>query len=175
VSAIDEFEAAREDLEALLTEVLGTVAGEEAVPVWDAQIPPGAIVSARLGIHDEEDDSYTVIHVRTSLMVGRMLASRMLVTANPGPEDVVDAIGELGNIVGGNVKSLLRHSCRLSLPTTEVTDEDQAREIPDPAGVTVCAAVLGQVVELTLDAPPDVDGLYWPGSAPRQKSLEARP
>lgn len=49
MSDIDEFEEAREDLEALLIEVLGTVAGEEAVPVWDEGLPPGPVVSAKLG------------------------------------------------------------------------------------------------------------------------------
>ena len=32
-------------------------------------------------------------------------------------EDVQDALGELANIVGGNVKSLLPQPCELSLPT----------------------------------------------------------
>ena len=61
MSAIDEFEAARDDLEALLIEVLGTVAGEEAMPVWDEVLPQGPVVSSRLAIHDEDDDSYTMV------------------------------------------------------------------------------------------------------------------
>ncbi len=162
MSAIDEFEAAREDLEALLIEVLGAVAGEEAMPVWDESLPPGPIVSSRLAIHDEDDDSYTMVSVRTSSIVARVLASRMLLTPDPGPDDLLDAVGELGNIAGGNVKSLLRHSCRLSLPTTEVTDGAGAEE---PTGVTVRASVLGQVVELTVDVASDVSGLYWPGGS----------
>jgi chemotaxis protein CheX len=161
VSAIDEFEQARDDLEALLTEVLGTVVGEEALPVWDEGLPPGPVVSAKLGIHDDVDDSYTMIHVRTSAIVARVLASRMLTTADPSPDDLLDAVGELGNIVGGNVKSLLRHSCRLSLPSAEVCEQDDAHVAP--VGVTVRAAILGQVVELTLDVPDDLTGLYWPG------------
>ncbi|NJR43157.1 MAG: hypothetical protein HC767_11390, partial [Akkermansiaceae bacterium] len=55
MSAIDEFEEAREDLEALLIEVLGAVFGEEAAPVWDTDVPTGPIVSSRLAIHDEVD------------------------------------------------------------------------------------------------------------------------
>jgi chemotaxis protein CheX len=161
VSAIEEFEEARDDLEALLTEVLGTVVGEEAVPVWDEGLPPGPVVAVKLGIHDEVDDSFTMIHVRTSAIVARVLASRMLTTADPGPDDLLDAVGELGNIVGGNVKSLLRHSCRLSLPSAEMVEHEDAHR--SPVGVTVRAAVLGQVVELTLDVPDDVAGLYWPG------------
>jgi chemotaxis protein CheX len=173
VSAIDEFEAAREDLEALLIEVLGTVAGEEAMPVWDEGLPPGPVVSALLAIHDEEDDSYTMVSIRTSSIVARVLASRMLLTADPGPDDLLDAVGELGNIAGGNVKSLLRHSCRLSLPMAEVTEHDESGSAA--GGVTVRAAVLGQVVELSVDVAADVTGLYWPGSVPVPDVLETMP
>ena len=34
-----------------------------------------------------------------------------------GPDDLVDAFGELANVVGGNVKSLLAAPAVLSLPT----------------------------------------------------------
>ena len=163
MSAIDEFEEAREDLEALLIEVLGSVFSEEAMPVWDQGLPPGPVVSSRLAIHDEVDDSYTMVEVRTSAIVARVLASRMLLTADPGPDDLLDAVGELGNIAGGNVKSLLRHSCRLSLPLAEMTDD--AGDPRSVDGVTVCAAVLGQVVELTVHVADDIEGLSWPGSA----------
>jgi chemotaxis protein CheX len=173
VSAIDEFEAAREDLEALLIEVLGAVAGEEAMPVWDAALPPGPVVWSRLAIHDEEDDSYTMVSVRTSSIVARVLASRMLLTPDPGPDDLLDAVGELGNIAGGNVKSLLRHSCRLSLPTAEVS-ENPGEASADSAGVTVRASVLGQVVELTVEVATDVAGLLWPGAAPVPGALETQ-
>jgi chemotaxis protein CheX len=172
VSAIDEFEEAREDLEALLIEVLGAVAGEEAMPVWDETLPPGPVVSARLAIHDEEDDSYTMVTVRTSAIVARVLASRMLLTADPGPDDLLDAVGELGNIAGGNVKSLLRHSCRLSLPAAEMTEHVGVET--DPGGVGVRASVLGQVVELIVDVAPDVVGLYWPGANVLPDVLETR-
>lgn len=172
MSAIDEFEAAREDLEALLIEVLGAVAGEEAMPVWDESLPPGPIVSSCLAIHDEDDDTYTMVSVRTSSIVARVLASRMLLTPDPGPDDLLDAVGELGNIAGGNVKSLLRHSCRLSLPTAEVTEGTDAEQ---PEGVTVRASVLGQVVELTIGVAADVSGLYWPGGPTAPDVLEPQP
>lgn len=172
MSAIDEFEAAREDLEALLIEVLGAVAGEEAMPACDDTLPPGPVVWSRLAIHDEEDDSYTMVSVRTSSIVARVLASRMLLTPDPGPDDLLDAVGELGNIAGGNVKSLLRHSCRLSLPTAEVSEGSEAH--PDSGGVTVRASVLGQVVELTVNVADDVSTLYWPGGSSVPDVLETQ-
>jgi hypothetical protein len=173
VSDIDEFDAARDDLEALLIEVLGAVAGEEAMPAWTDALPAGPLVSSRLAIHDEEDDSYTIISMRTSSIVARVLASRMLHAPDPGPDDLLDAMGELGNITGGNVKSLLRHSCRLSLPTAEMTDNNGAH--PDFGGVTVRAAVLGHVVELSVEATDDVADLYWPGASTPPHALETTP
>ena len=163
MSVIDEFEEAREDLEALLIEVLGSIFGEEAMSVWDQSLPAGPLVSSRLAIHDEVDDTYTLVEVRTSAIVARVLASRMLLTVDPGPDDLLDAVGELGNIAGGNVKSLLRHSCRLSLPLAEVVETVPGEA--DVAGVTIRAAVLGQVVELVVHLADDIEGLTWPGSA----------
>jgi chemotaxis protein CheX len=173
VSDIDELESALEDLEALLIEVLGTVAGEEAMPVWDGTLPPGPVVASKLAIHDEDDDSYTMIWIRTSSIVARVLASRMLLTPDPGPDDLLDAVGELGNIVGGNVKSLLRHSCRLSLPMAVMTESEMAPV--EVRGVTVRASVLGQVVELSVDETDDVSDLCWPGALTAARALETLP
>ncbi len=39
-------------------------------------------------------------------------------------QDSIDAMYELTNILGGNIKSLLPEPCQLSLPTVEVTTED---------------------------------------------------
>jgi CheY-specific phosphatase CheX len=164
VNAIDEFEEAREDLEALLIEVLGSVFSEEAGIAWGQTLPPGPVVSARLAIHDEVDGSYTIVEVRTSPMVARILASRMMLMADPGPDDLLDAMAELGNIAGGNVKSLLRHSCRLSLPTAEVA-EGRGEDDAPLNGVSVQAAVLGQVVELYVHVADNIQGLCWPGAS----------
>ncbi len=37
-------------------------------------------------------------------------------------DDIRDALGELANMTGGNIKSLLPEPCYLSLPTVAVTD-----------------------------------------------------
>ncbi len=162
MSAIDEFEEAREDLEALLVEVLDSVFTEEAMPVWD-ETPPltGPLAIARLEIHDEVEGSFTVVEVRLGAVVARVLASRMLMIPDPAPDDLLDAVGELGNIAGGNVKSLLRHSCRLSLPTAEIIP---AAEPHHETAVVVRAGVLGQVVELSVRAAGTSDGAFWPGA-----------
>jgi Chemotaxis phosphatase CheX len=171
VSLVDEFEEAREDLEALLVECLATVLHEEAGIAWGVELPPGPTFSARLAIHDAEDHTYTEVVVSTSATVARLFAARMMAVAEPSTDDMLDAICELGNITGGNVKSLLRHACRLSLPTAEVT------EMPVPRGagpgVTVQAMVLGQLVELTVGGDAEIDGLCWPGSM-TEEILETR-
>jgi hypothetical protein len=76
-----------------------------------------------------------------------MLAAAMFAVADPSPDDVLDAIAELGNIGGGNVKSLLWHSARLSLPAPML-----AVMSPDypPGAVRVAVKVLGHVVEMVV-------------------------
>lgn len=39
-----------------------------------------------------------------------------------GTEEIQDALGELANMTGGNIKSLLPEPCYLSLPAVAVTD-----------------------------------------------------
>jgi chemotaxis protein CheX len=170
VSAIEELVAAKEDLEALLIEVLGAVFAEEAMARWDEEVPPGRVVEARLAIHDESEDSYTVVEVRVGAFMARVLAARMMSVADPGPEDLLDAVGELGNIVGGNVKSLLRHSCRLSLPSAQVL---QTAAAPHTDAVTVRAVVLGHVVELSVRSAEDCDDSFWPGATPYTHAMES--
>jgi chemotaxis protein CheX len=171
VSAMEELADSREDLEALLLDVLASVLGEEAVPVTD-DLPPGPQAIARLAIHDEIEDSYLGVMVRLGMPLATVAACRMMSVADPGADDVIDAVGELGNISGGNVKSLLCNHARLSLPEAEVTD------VP-PAGadefVHVRALVLGQVVELSVYPTADVSRLYWPPHAAGEPTrLEAQ-
>lgn len=163
MSLVDEFEEAREDLEALLVECLATVLHEEAGLAWGAELPPEPTFSARLAIQDPEDGAYTGVVVSTSATVGRLFAARMMAVAEPSTDDMLDAICELGNIIGGNVKSLLRNACRLSLPTAEVTELPVSRGAGP--GVTVQAMVLGQLVELTVGGDAEPEGLCWPGSS----------
>lgn len=170
MSAIEEFVDAREDLEALLIEVLGAVFAEDAMASWDEEIPPGRVVEAHLAIHDESDDSYTMVEVRVSAFMAKVLAARMMSVPDPGPEDMLDAVGELGNIVGGNVKSLLRHSCRLSLPSAKLF---QVAAAPHPDAVTVRAVVLGHLVEISVRSAEASDGSFWPGATPITHAMES--
>jgi chemotaxis protein CheX len=165
VNVVDEFDQHREDLEALLVEVLGALLGaDEVMPGLDDPLAAGPLLTSQLAIYDRDDGSYTVVEIQTPVTVGRVIAAQMMGLASPSPEDLLDAIAELGNIIAGNVKSLVRHSCRLSLPLAEVLD---GVESDRGSGVRVAASVLGNDLHLTVrpartgEPGPKV---YWPGS-----------
>jgi hypothetical protein len=170
VTTIDELEDVREDLESLLLDVLNSVLGEDAYPVEET-IPTGPVAISRLAIHDEIEDSYLGVEIRVGTILGRLLASRMMMAGDPSPDDLLDAVGELGNMAGGNVKTLLFHTARLSLPNAELTEADIGA--PD-TGLTVRAGVFGQVAELSVVPDAHPDGLYWPPSM-TQEELERQP
>ena len=159
----------REDLEALVADVVANVFGEEAETIMTATGTDGAGAdgaAALLVIHDESDDTYLGVQVRVSSALATLLAARMLACSEPTPEDLLDAVGELGNIVGGNVKSLLFTSARLSLPSAALGDVALPPAREDAAGPTLISAdVLGEPLVLVLV--PHVDGVgpVWPPSA----------
>jgi chemotaxis phosphatase CheX-like protein len=157
----DELVDAREELDAIVIDVLGSILDEEAGPTHD-ELPDGQTAHARLAIHDEADDTFAVVEVRIGIALARVMASRMMFVADPLEEDVLDATAELGNICGGNVKSLLCQHARLSLPTADI-----GSGLPSlaGAGVRVRAVVLGHVVELAVTPGASIDGLDWPPAA----------
>jgi hypothetical protein len=156
---MEELEDVRGDLESLLMDVLFSTLGEEACPT-EEPMTPGPTASGHLAAHDMLDDSYLGIQVRLGAVLARMLAGRMMAIGDPGPDDLVDTVGELGNILGGNVKTLLFQSARLSLPVAELGGMGPVLD----GGVRVAASVFGQVVELLLQPDTSTDGLYWPSS-----------
>ena len=158
----------REDLEALFADVLSGVLNEEAEGIATGTEPDADLdgaVGALLAINDETDDTYLGVQVRVSTMLARLLAARMMACADPGRDDLLDAVGELGNIAGGNVKSLLFTSARLSLPsaTLETAGLPAARE-GAAAPTVIRALVLGEAAELALVPHVDGDGVLWPPS-----------
>jgi chemotaxis protein CheX len=58
------------------------------------------------------------VTVHCSEELARVLTAAMFMVdpADTTPEEVTDALGELANMVGGNVKALLPEPCRISLP-----------------------------------------------------------
>jgi chemotaxis protein CheX len=162
VTTVDELEDVRADLEILLTDVLYSVVGEEAYPT-DEPLSLGPLAISRLAAHDELADTHLSMQVRVGAVLARLLASRMMAVGDPSPDDLLDAVGELGNIIGGNVKTLLFHTARLSLPVADLIDRGTDPDL-EVRGVTVRAQVFGQVAELALIPDAPVDGLFWPPS-----------
>jgi hypothetical protein len=169
-------EREREDLEGLFADVVVAVFGEEAEDVATAEVADAGLdgaAAALLGIHDQRDDTYLGVHVRVSPVLAQRLAARMMAPQEPTREDLLDAVGELGNIAGGHVKSLLFTSGRLSLPSAALDGAGlpPAREgAPQPT--VIRATVLGEVAELALVPHVDGDGLLWPPSAPSDEPSE---
>lgn len=170
----------REDLEALVADVVASVFGEEAEAVTTLPGPDGDSAgghAALLVIHDESDDTYLGVHVQVSAALATLLAARMLACDEPTREDLLDAVGELGNIVGGNVKSLLFTSARLSLPSAVLDDVTLPPARPDAAEPTlISAGVLGEPLVLALVPHVDGSGQLWPpaGSEARPEVVEAQ-
>jgi hypothetical protein len=169
----EELEEAREDLEAMLAEVLASVFGEEALPTG---APPaaGACAVAHLAVLDESDGSTLAVRLRCGASLARVLARRMFGPGATGELDVLDAVGELGNIAAGNVKALLFLSARLSLPAPELVQDPAPDDGPDAPAVRVAAVVLDEVVELTLLPGSLPDGLTWPPTL-HDEVLETQP
>ncbi len=165
MSLVDEFELARAQFEELLVEILGSLLDPDTVghaPVGSEPDLPA--LCSTLVIHDAQDDSYTVVEVRIGVDVCRWMAEQLLGEPYPTGEDMLDVIAELGNILAGNVKALIRHSCHLSLPVAKVLD---ARGDEPEDAVRVEASVLGHLVELTVHAvsSSQVDRVVcWPGA-----------
>ena len=67
-----------------------------------------------------------------------VLARRMLLSDEVSEDDVTDAVGELVNVLGGNVKGLLLEESALGLPQVLTHDEPA----PRGAAVEVCHAEL---------------------------------
>ena len=69
--------------------------------------------TARIGISGEWNGE---VFVTVSQPAAAAITTRMTRIAEPTASDISDALGELANIVGGNVKSLMPDECLLSLP-----------------------------------------------------------
>lgn len=166
----ENLESMQEDLTVLLLDVLHAVSRADALPVWDRR-PATPVVTSRVLIHDQEDESYLTVDVRLDRALAQLLAAQMMGVEDPSTDDVLDAVGELGNIVGGNVKSMLGQSARLSLPSAAVVDHLPE---PDPEASAVAAVVHGLVIELILTPGSPGEDLFWP-PASLEEALEAQP
>ncbi len=147
VIAGDDVYAIAEDLFAAMVDgVPGTLRPWDGpAPVWSDP------VVGWVDLHGGWSGSAAVTTERTT---AEGLARALLVLPDGeavADDDLRDAFGEIANVVGGNVKSLLPVSGTLGLP--QVTSA-----APEPAGSVVVAQVLldwgGRALELTVRAVP---------------------
>jgi chemotaxis protein methyltransferase CheR len=155
------------ELDAIVIDVLGSILDEEAAPAYN-ELPDGQLAWARLAIHDAADDSFAVTEVRVGIALARVLAGRMMYVADPVDEDVFDAVAELGNICAGNVKSLVCHDARLSLPTAGIGRPSSRSAVP-PSG---CARS-SSATSSSWPSPPEHPSKAWTGR-PRQRTRNWR-
>jgi chemotaxis protein CheX len=64
--------------------------------------------------------------VCTPDVAGRLAAAMLGLDEAPDTEDVADAVGELANVFGGNVKSLVPQPSSISLPVVTWSHQSQA-------------------------------------------------
>ncbi|MGZ4613874.1 MAG: chemotaxis protein CheX [Kineosporiaceae bacterium] len=180
MTVLHELDQAREDLEAVLADVLRVTFGEEpcvlpagvqdAAHTWPEPSAGGTdadhaapIASAVLAIRDDTEGIRLGVRLCVPATLAHRLAARMFASDEPTSDDVLDALGELANIAGGNVKALLFTSARLSLPSATLGPPALAPRDPQGAlAMTLRALVLGEVAELTLVPHLDGDDLLWP-------------
>jgi hypothetical protein len=178
-----ELDEVREDLDTLLGDVLRSAFEEEAEPLPEGVDAPPADGADRpavslLAITDADDGTRLGVRLQVTGRLAHLLAARMFGIDEPAREDVLDAVGELGNIAGGNVKALLFGSgtARLSLPSAAlggaVAPVTRTEGAAPPA--TVRALILGDVAELTLLPQMAADDLVWPPVV-RPEVLEGQP
>lgn len=110
---------AEHDIAVLVDEIWMTTLGlpTRQVDTVDGRLmPAGPTLDGIINITGEWQGAVT-------LQVPKRLAARVasamfrLDSATPTLEDMQDAVGELTNMTGGNIKGLLPGTCHLSLPT----------------------------------------------------------
>lgn len=108
---------AREDLIALVEQTWQTLFADVVEESPDADESKWDI-SSRVAIHGAWNGSAVVLLDQEA---ARQLAARMLDTAPDelSREEILDAAGEIANILGGNLKSMLPQPSQLGLPEVQ--------------------------------------------------------
>jgi chemotaxis protein CheX len=114
-----------EELEQLTREVWATMIGLDLADAVMAENPdPG--VTSQIEIHGDEQ---ATLRIDCSMDLARQVAARLF---DMSPEEIemeliLDAMGEMANVIGGQVKGQWSGAVKLSLPVTkEVGDADSA-------------------------------------------------
>lgn len=117
--AQDVFAALIDDGEVLVHE--GTAPDSFAAPVtaWVDMLRGGSAHGVRTMVRAEESDAHLVVRALLRMEDDEVV----------GEEDLVDAFGEIANVVGGNLKSLLPEHAELTLPLVAAEPPSLGREM----------------------------------------------
>ena len=121
-----------QEIQGITDQIWTSVLGLEIAPHDPGDAPEGATVTGLVQITGSWTGAvaigltYRLASRATAIMLG-------LPVNDTTAEDVWDAVGELANMTGGNVTSLVGEPARLSLPTVT-------------AGIDYCIAIPGAVV-----------------------------
>lgn len=141
----ETLEAIVDDMQVAMAQTVGTA--------WTAT----PVVDDPRVVHATVDVTGTDAHrvsVRYPLPGARRLAAAMFACdpADLGEAEVLDAVGELANVVAGGVKSLAEEGSRLGLPRAEVVAPDDAPASDGTPTTSVRRAWGGQVLEVVVAA-----------------------
>lgn len=93
---------------------------------------------------------YGAVLIRLDQSLAQDCANLMFATDNATPEEVRDSVGEIVNMIGGNLKSVLPGPSKLSLPTVLEGDNYSVR-IPGTAPLSsVCFTMNGKGLEVSV-------------------------
>lgn len=131
------------DLETITADVLSTMLGLSV----ERHVGPGPQGQVLTGVVQITGAWSGAVTINCTAGFARTAAAAMfgLQPQDLADEDVHDALGELANMTGGNVKNLVDGSCQLSLPT--VTEGRQYR-------VTILGSVPRGEVTFACDGEP---------------------
>jgi chemotaxis protein CheX len=108
-----------DDVRVVTTEVWTSfLAHHEPLERSAAPLTADEVVRASVAIRGTWDG---VVTLEMPPAVARTAAQRMLADDTVDQADVLDALGELVNMIGGNIKSLLPSGAALGLPTVTTT------------------------------------------------------
>jgi hypothetical protein len=160
--ALPDLESALPDLQTLLVEMIAMVLAEEAT-LATAPLPAVPLAIARLIIHDSDYGFYLAVEMRAEGRLATKLTASLLAVDEPAPDDVLDVIAELGNIVAGNVKTLFCTNARLSLPAAALMASSAQAPNDPPGTVRAAATLLDHTIELVVIPASGADSsTRWP-------------
>lgn len=139
------------DLHQIAADIWAAILGLELKPnpATDAHAEDDRVVTGCVQITGDWSGAVTV---QCSDRLARRATALMFAMEEDevSEEEISDTIGELANMTGGNVKSLLDGSCQLSLPSV-TSGRDYSVVIPGAQPLDrVAAEVDGELVAMTL-------------------------